>query len=199
MKKILVVSALAADFCTRAGGTIIRYAQQGCEVTVFALTFGERGESGGYWKENPNGSVEECKSVRQREATAAAQVMGVKIEFFDYDDYPLEMGVGRIRDLTRRILEIRPDIVMTHWLEDAFNADHAVAGNAVIRAISGAGMLGALPNTPAHFLPDIFFFESTIPNSEFNNFKMDTYIDITSVIDAKLDAIRKYAMPAATR
>jgi 4-oxalomesaconate hydratase len=192
-KKMLVVSAHGADFCTRAGGTLIKYAEAGWDVTVLALTFGERGESGGYWKANPHGTVEACKEVRRREAIAAAQYMGLTIEFLDYNDYPLEMGVDRVRDLTRRILQMRPDIVLTHWLEDPLNGDHAVAAAAVIRALSSAGMLGALPDTPAHFLPDIYLFESTVPNSEFNNFKMDTYIDITPVFERKIEAIRRFA------
>jgi 4-oxalomesaconate hydratase len=192
-EQVLVVSAHAADFCTRAAGTLIRYAEQGWGVTVFDLTFGERGESGGYWQANPQGTLADCKAVRRAEASAAAASMGAAIEFFDYGDYPLEMGVDRIRDLTRRMLEIRPRIVLTHWLEDPINEDHAITGRAVIRAISGARMLGALPATPAHFLPDVFLFESTVPHAEFNNFRIDTYADITSVMDRKLDAIRKFA------
>jgi len=157
MTEILVVSAHAADFCTRAGGTLCLSARNGASITVFALTFGERGESAGYWAANAEGTIDECKSVRRREATAAAACLSANSEFFDYDDYPLDMGVERIRDLTKRILQIRPNIILTHWLEDSFNQDHAVTANAVIRAVSSAGMLGALPNTPAHYVPDIFY------------------------------------------
>jgi 4-oxalomesaconate hydratase len=192
MTEILVVSAHAADFCTRAGGTLSRYANTGAKITVFVLTCGERGESGGYWAANPGGTVDECKAVRRREASAAAACLGANIEFFDYEDYPLELGAERIRDLTKRILQLRPNIILTHWLEDPFNQDHAVTGNAVIRAVSSAGMLGALPNTTAHYVPDIFFFEATLPHSEFNNFRMDTYIDISEVFEQKMDAIRKF-------
>ena len=189
---ILVVSAHAADFCTRAGGTIAKYVRDGSKVTVFDLTFGERGESGSYWRDNPTSTLEKCKERRKVEAQDAANFMGIEIEFFDYNDYPLEMGVDRIRDLTKRMLHIRPNIVLTHWIEDPFNVDHAIAGQSVIRAISSAGMLGAIPNTSAHFVPDIFFFESTVPHSEFNNFKMDTYIDITDVYETKMEAIKKF-------
>lgn len=178
MTEILVVSAHAADFCTRAGGTLSRYASTGEKITVFVLTFGERGESAGYWAANPKGTIDDCKAVRKHEPSAAAACLGAHIEFFDYNDYPLEMGVDRIRDLTKRILEIRPNIILTHWLEDQFNQDHAVTSNAVIRAVSSAGMQGALPNTTAHYVPDIFFFESTLPHSEFNNFRIDTSVRI---------------------
>ena len=190
--RVLVVSAHAADWCTRAGGTILQYLEQGAEVTVFALTYGERGESGEYWAANPNRTVEACKQSRRREAQAAAQLMGIRIEFFDYNDYPLVLSAGQIRDLTRRILELRPHIILTHFSSDPLNVDHEVTGKAVIRAVSSAAMLGALPNTPAHFVPDIFLFEASLPQSEFNGFQMDTYVDITGVFDQKLAAVAKF-------
>lgn len=192
--KILVVSAHAADWCTRSGGTLIKYVQKGYEVTVFALTYGEHGESGDYWKKNPQGPLASCKSCREEEALAAAQYIGIKnIEFFDYGDYPMAFPEEEIRRLAHRILEIRPDVILTHWINDPFNMDHEVAGKAVVRAVSAAGMLGALPETKNHFIPDIFFFETTMPHSEFNEFKIDTYVDIGDVFEKKIEAIRRFA------
>lgn len=191
-QKILVVSAHAADWCTRAGGTILQYLRQGSEVTVFALTYGERGESGEYWAAHPTSSLQACKESRRQEALAAAELIGVKIEFFDYSDYPLFLSAEQIRDLTRRILALRPDVILTHSAVDPFNVDHEVTSQGVIRAVSSAAMLGALPATPAHFVPDIFLFEASLPHSEFNEFKMDTYVDITGVFDQKLAAVAKF-------
>ncbi len=188
-KNILVVSAHGADWCTRAGGTLLKYLEGGSSVKVFALTFGERGESGDYWKDNPNGTIEECKAIRKKEAQRAAAFMGIDIEFFDYNDYPLVLDAKRIMNLTHRILEIRPDIILTHWTNDPFNIDHELTGKAVIRAVSSASMLGALPNTPIHFVPDIFLFESSLPQPEFNAFEINTYVDISDVFDKKLQAI----------
>lgn len=193
-KKILVVSAHAADWCTRAGGTLIKYVQMGYEITVFAFTYGEHGESGDYWKNNPTSELEPCKRRREQEARAAAEYIGIQhIEFFDYGDYPMAFSEEQVRQLAHRILEIRPDLILTHWINDPFNMDHEVAGKAVIRAASAAGMLGALPNTKAHFIPDIFFFETTMPHSEFNEFKIDTYLDIGDVFEKKIEAVRKFA------
>lgn len=189
-KKILVVSGHVADWCTRSGGTLIKYLEAGAEVAVFVLTFGERGESPEYWISNPNSTIEECKQTRKAEAQAAADYLGIhNIEFFDYDDYPLLINAEQIKDLTRRILDIRPDIILTHSPGDPLNVDHEETYKITIRAMSSAAMLGALPNTPAHFVPDLFTFESSLPHCEFNNFKMDTYVDITSVMDKKLKAI----------
>jgi 4-oxalomesaconate hydratase len=118
--------------------------------------------------------------------------MGWDIEFKDYGDYPLLMDLERINYLIDRILDIRPDVVLTHWHEDPFNVDHAVTAKAVVRAVSAAARLGARPSTRAHYFPDLFFFESTLPHSEFNRFEIDTYIDISGVFDLKIEAVKKF-------
>jgi len=41
-QRVLVFSAHAADFCSRAGGTIARYVDAGSTVHVCDMTFGER-------------------------------------------------------------------------------------------------------------------------------------------------------------
>ena len=48
---MLVFSAHAADFVWRAGGAIALYASRGCRVRILCLSYGERGESQGAWKE----------------------------------------------------------------------------------------------------------------------------------------------------
>jgi len=47
--RLLVFSAHSADFCSRAGGTIAKYAASGAQVRVVCLTYGERSESGGLY------------------------------------------------------------------------------------------------------------------------------------------------------
>lgn len=192
-KKMLVVSAHGADWCTRSGGTILKYVKQGWDVTVYAFTFGEHGESGAFWRDHPGTTVEAVKECRKREAQAAAVFIGVKeIRFFDYGDYPLVLGEPEIRSLAHDILRMRPDVILTHWIDDPFNMDHEVTGKAVVHAVSAAGMRGALPDTPPHFIPDIFFFETTMPHSEFNHFQMDTYVDIGDVFEEKIQAIHLF-------
>ena len=66
----LVISAHAADFVWRCGGAIALHAEQGVDVTIACLSFGERGESARLWKEGRN--LDEVKSTRRAEAEAAA-------------------------------------------------------------------------------------------------------------------------------
>lgn len=193
MKTLLVVSAHSADWCTRAGGTLRKYAKKGWRIIVFSLTYGEHGESGGFWRNHSEADYESCKQCRKAEAENAASVIGIsEIRFFDYGDYPLIMDEQRIRKLTEDILELRPDVILTHWMKDPINPDHETAGKAAFCAVSAAGMRGAVPGKAPHFIPDVFMFETTIPHSEFNRFEIDTFIDITDTFETKMEAVRQF-------
>src|SRR5690606_23436321 len=87
----LVVSAHSADFVWRCGGAIALHAEQGCDVTVVCLSYGERGESAKLWKQQDM-TLEKVKAARRSEAENAAKALGVAdIQFFDCGDYPLEL------------------------------------------------------------------------------------------------------------
>lgn len=188
----LVVSAHAADFCSRSGGVIAKLASKGWRVHVIDLTMGERGESEHFWKTHPDATVEMCKQARRVEAEAAAQVLGCSIEFADFDDYPLIITPDRLKWLAGKIRSLRPRLVLTHWDYDPTNPDHHETSAAVIRAIASATVAGFDPRTPKAGMPEVFMFESTIPVTEFNRFEPDTYVDVTSTYAQKLDALRKF-------
>ena len=44
-RRVLVFSAHAADFCSRAGGAILRFLDAGSKVGIYDLTYGEKCES----------------------------------------------------------------------------------------------------------------------------------------------------------
>ena len=185
-KKILVVGAHSADFVWRAAGTIAVMTAQGCEATVIALSYGERGESGELWKE-PNQTIENVKRIRHEEANAAAQMVGATFQAFDLGDYPLtitDVAISRLVDVFR---DWQPDIVLTHTPLDPFNPDHPVAYQAVQRArllASGAGVASAFKRIVP---PEMYLFEPHQP--ELCEFMPNTFIDITSVMEKKLQAM----------
>ncbi|MBR1918060.1 MAG: PIG-L family deacetylase [Spirochaetales bacterium] len=189
-KDILVVSAHAADWVTRCGGTLLKYVEKGYKLHVIILTYGIHGESRQYWRDKPDGNLADAAIIRRQEIDTVAKYLNAEIETLEYEDYVLTMDEPRIRYLIRRILEIRPQLVFTHWIEDTFNSDHATTSNAVIRAISAACRLGALPNTQPIPMPDIFLFESSLPVSLFNHFEINTYVDITDVYEKKIEAVK---------
>ena len=74
-KKMLVVSAHAADYVWRSGGTIAKYIKNGADVHVVVLSFGVRGESNDLWKKE-GATAETVKAERFEETKAAAAILG---------------------------------------------------------------------------------------------------------------------------
>ena len=196
--RILVFSAHAADFCARCGGTIALYKRSRANVHVVALTFGERGESGDYWRQTSDTSVVDAKQTRRLEAEAAASLLGTSIQFMDFQDYPLEMSRARIESLARIIRDQRPNIILTHWKDDPHNLDHEVTTSAVMRAAVIAAVPGFdASDSDVHLVPHIFGFEPTAPRDDDTGFVPDTYIDISTIVDTKQAALKEYSSQMA--
>ena len=66
-RRLLVVSAHAADFVWRAAGYIALATEACGEAHVVCLSFGERGESPGAWKQ-PGMTLDRVKEIRRAEA-----------------------------------------------------------------------------------------------------------------------------------
>jgi 4-oxalomesaconate hydratase len=192
-RRMLVVGAHSADFVWRAAGTIARHTSAGGEAIVVALSYGERGESGALWQE-PGQTEENVKRIRHGEAEKAATAVGASFQGFDFGDYPLEAGPERVQRLAELMRDFAPDVVITHPDKDPFNPDHPVAYATTARArllTSGAGVAsGFRTAAPSEFL----VFEPHQP--ELCGFIPTVYVDITSVIEAKQEAMS--AMAAQT-
>ena len=189
-RKMLVVSAHAADFVWRAGGAIALTVANGGTARVIALSYGERGESGELWKE-PGQTEARVKSIRHCEALEAAGALGASFECLDLGDYPLEVGREAIERLTAIIAETAPDVILTHTDRDPFNPDHPVAYTATERArqlASGAGVASAFATVRP---PEFLLFEPHQP--ELCNFKPSTFLDITPVFEQKKRAMETMA------
>jgi 4-oxalomesaconate hydratase len=186
-KKLLVISAHSADFVWRAAGTIGKAIEEGAETLVVCLSYGERGESGELWKEDPKRSLESVKIIRQDQAQRAADILGTPIQFLNWGDYPMLISDERIEQLTHIIGDFEPTVILTHSEKDPFNPDHPLAFQATQRArllSSGAGVPSAFKNIDP---PVWYSFEPHQP--ELSDFKPDTFIDISSVFEKKRAAM----------
>jgi len=185
-KRVMVIGAHAADFVWRAGGAIAVATTNGGTSQVIALSYGERGESGELWKE-PDQTIQNVKEIRRGEAERAAHALGAEFECLDLGDYPLEVDTSALSQISDRIREFAPDVLITHTDTDPFNPDHPVAHHATMRArglAAGAGVASAFATVKP---PELFLFEPHQP--ELCNFTPTTFVDITSVIDQKLRAM----------
>jgi 4-oxalomesaconate hydratase len=181
----LVISAHAADFVWRAGGAIALASSRGERVKVVCLSYGERGESAKAWREGK--TLEEIKELRKGEASAAAEILGAEIEFYDAGDYPLKETDELVDKLVHVYRDVKPDVVITHPLQDPYNGDHPAAGQMALRARVLAQAIGyPAPGEPLG-APPVFQFEPHQP--EMCGFKPEVLLDITSVFDVKRKAM----------
>ena len=189
MADILVFSAHAADFCSRAGGAIALATRAGKQVHVVDLTFGERGESEDFWKQTPDGNEERAKTTRRKEAEEAAGVLGATVEFLDYGDYPLFIDRDRLDQLADLLRQHRPSAVLTHWNQEPHNVDHEITARAVAQAITMAAVPGFQPSSPVLRALAHYAFEPTVPRTEDTGFRPTDYVVIDDVFDVKMQAL----------
>ena len=183
---VLVFSAHAADFVWRAGGAIALYASRGYRVRILCLSFGERGESQGAWKE-PGMTIDRVKTIRRAESERAAGLLGAEVRFLDAGDYPLRCPDDLLHALVGEYRTCRPDIVLTHSRHDPYNPDHPTAHQISLQARVYAQAEGfAGPGRPLG-APPVFLFEPHQP--EQCEFKPEVLLDVTGVWEQKRQAM----------
>ena len=187
MTRLMVVSAHGLDWVWRSGGAILKYVRSGAEVTVVALSMGERGESGPAWA-TPGQTVERVRELRLEEAEKAAAIAGVDLRVYDWGDYPMRIDDDSKLEMVRLLRELRPDVVLTHGRKDPNNPDHVATASLVEGAAIWARVHGRLPELARTVVPEIYGFEPEFP--EFCDFRADTYLDISDVAEQKLEMMR---------
>ena len=187
---VLVMSAHAADFVWRAAGAIALYVSRGYKVRILCLSYGERGESQGAWKQ-PGMTIERVKEIRHAESTTAAGILGAEIRFFDSGDYPLKPSEETIHEVVVEFRQHQPVIVLTHSYFDPYNPDHPAASSLTLQARVSAQALGYPHQGKALGAPPVFMFEPHQP--EQCDFKPEVLLDITPVWETKRKAMESMA------
>ena len=185
-RRVQVIGAHSADFVWRAGGAVAKAVDAGGTAEVIALSYGERGESGELWKEEGQ-TLDNVKRIRRAEAETAATALGASFRSLDLGDYPLQIDGDALLAIAEAIRAFAPAVLITHTDTDPFNPDHPVAYAAVDRArglAAGAGVSSAFATVAP---PALFLFEPHQP--ELCNFTPTTFVDITSVIERKREAM----------
>lgn len=151
LRRILAVGAHPDDVEFGCGGILIQETARGHEVTILNLSRGEAASSG-------------SPETRRREAEAAADVMGARVEFLDLEgdsriDYRPQSAIAVARVLRR----IRPHILLAPSPEENQHPDHAKAGRLVRDAarLARYGGLEDLAPAPAHSIDALYFYEIT--------------------------------------
>ncbi|MCC4313855.1 PIG-L deacetylase family protein [Streptomyces malaysiensis] len=183
---IQVISAHSGDFVWRAGGTLALYAERGYDVRIVCLSYGERGESQGLWKQDGM-TLEGAKAGRRAEAEAAAEALGASITFLDLGDYPLRIAPEALDRIVAEMRAAQPEVLLTHVASDPYNRDHNAAHEATLLARQVAQAAGHDRSTSPIGAPQVVQFEPHQP--EQCGFVPNLLLDITSVFDRKRKAM----------
>lgn len=136
--KILLMTAHPDDADIMAGGTIVRWIDEGHDVHSVIFTRGEKGH------EDATMTADAVATLREREQRAAAAILGVpRITFLDFVDGELAWAGQRMAEAATRIVrQERPDVVLTHdpyagapgYRVPQLHPDHRAVGAAVVDA-----------------------------------------------------------------
>ena len=170
-KKVLAIGAHPDDMEFEAGGTLAKWALKGHEVYHLILT------AGGY--RDMNGQIYKTEELR-KEAKNAAEVLNVKeLIFLDYTTTELPSSGKIVSEVDQIVQDISPDIIISHHPFDS-HQDHRAAAE-IVFAVSRQGRVkNVLSSAPFPYRPNVFAFRPQF------------FVDISSTIDIKLEAIRCY-------
>jgi 4-oxalomesaconate hydratase len=184
---VLYIGAHDVDFLVRAGGTLARYARAGSRVVAVSLTMGERSESARLWRENPTLALDEVRAIKRAEAAQCAELLGCELRALGWEDGPITFSRERLLELARLIQEVRPDILITHWLEAEIHSDHAATARAVDTARTYAEAAGTRLETglEAWATAAVYYSEPWFPFPDRYSFRPTVWVDITDLYDLK--------------
>jgi LmbE family N-acetylglucosaminyl deacetylase len=139
MLRLLCISALPDVVAGGFGGTLLSYAERGVETSVVCLTPGQAATNRGEAKGD-----QELSELRREEFAASCKILKVsKPILLNYPDGQLyRQELNRVvYDLTLRIREFRPQVVITFGGEGGVTGhpDHSIAGIFATLAFHWAG------------------------------------------------------------
>lgn len=176
---LLVVGPHPDDCSIKAGGIAAKYVEAGHSVTFLSVTDGSAGH---HELDRP-----ELAARRKCETEAVAETLGVDYEVFDIRDGRLEPTLANRRRLIRFIRKVDPDLVLGPRPND-YHPDHRYCA----QLLQDAAYLLIVPNVcpdtpPMDENPVIGYvadhFQKPVP------FKPDVVLDVTDVVDRKVDAL----------
>jgi LmbE family N-acetylglucosaminyl deacetylase len=186
----MVLFAHPDDAEFMCGGTVARWAGEGCEVHYVVCTDGSAGSN------EPGARREDVAPIREREQRAAAEVLGVKtVTFLGEPDGLLEVNPSTRKKVCREVRRLRPDVLVAPdpsrlWFPGRYinHWDHKQAGLLALTAV--------MPDAPTRVMFQELEEEGlepfSIPNLWLSSIESDTFVDITDTIETKIAALAQH-------
>ena len=184
-KNVLVIMAHPDDAELSSAGTLIKWIVKGYQVRYIICATGDKGTKD--TKMTPFKMAE----IREKEQKEAASVLGVRdITFLRHADGELEHNASFRNEIALLIRKFQPEIIITHdpWRPYQLHPDHRAVGFATVDAVVVARDHLFLPallevELAAHAPLELYFTFPPLP---------DHVVDITDVMDKKLEALEKH-------
>jgi LmbE family N-acetylglucosaminyl deacetylase len=78
--------------------------------------------------------VDEVRRIREKEAFACADAIGVEGKMFGFGDGPLRMTPERMEMLAQEMADFKPDLILTHWKDELTYPTHWRTSHAAVEA-----------------------------------------------------------------
>ncbi|HUR50003.1 MAG TPA: PIG-L deacetylase family protein [Acidimicrobiales bacterium] len=183
--RAMAVGAHPDDVEFGCGGTLAKWAAQGCEITHVVCTDGSKGS----W--DPTADVAKLIDTRQAEQRAASRALGGAgdVVFLGGEDGRLDPGLAMQDQLALWIRRIRPEVILGHdpWKRYRLHPDHRAAGFLLTDALVAA--------RDPHFFPEHFVADPHLEPHRPSTLLLweadepDHAEDISSSFDAKFAAL----------
>jgi N-acetylglucosamine malate deacetylase 1 len=177
---ILAIGAHPDDIEILCAGTLALYAQQGHKVFMASFTDGSMGDL-----KIPPAIL---AKIRHEEQRASAHIIGARLLWPDITDEHVFPNEAQRRVMIDLLREADPDVIFTHSPND-YHPDHRHLSQLVFDSYFQKG----LPHIPNQSRPACRFGETQVyymDNIAGIGFVPTEYVDITSVMDAKLRMLR---------
>ncbi|MFN4000263.1 PIG-L deacetylase family protein [Algoriphagus sp.] len=177
--KIMMIGAHPDDCDIKSGGTAALFVAMGHQVKFLSITNGDAGhmEMGGGM----------LAKRRYEETQEVAKRLGISYDVLDNHDGELLPTLEIRLDVIRKIREWDADVVISHRTND-YHPDHRYTGVLVQDAAFMVGVPNIAPDVaPLKKNPVFLYYQDNFKKP--NPFKPDIAIDISAVIDKKIDVL----------
>lgn len=177
--KIMMIGAHPDDCDIKSGGTAALFVALGHQVKFLSITNGDAGHM------EMGGGI--LAKRRYEETQEVAKRLGVSYDVLDNHDGELLPTLEIRLDVIRKIREWDADVVISHRTND-YHPDHRYTGVLVQDAAFMVGVPNIAPDVaPLKKNPVFLYYQDNFKKP--NPFEPDFAIDISDVIDKKIDGM----------
>jgi N-acetylglucosamine malate deacetylase 1 len=179
---IMAIAAHPGDAFFAMGAPVAIETHLGAQGFFLSLSLGERGSA----KIGPA----QYGDVQREASRQAARILGAQALFLRYPDGEIPFNDEATFAVCDLIRQHKPSVILTHW-QGSWHKDHKACYRIVNDAIFYAGLPSIARQHPTHTVSKLFFADNW---EDAEDFKADTYLDITPVFDRWMEACAAFPM-----